>query len=138
MNIGYYAPSYKRPQKSITQRRYPFVKIVVKESEVQEYINNGNDVIACPDSAQGNIARVRNWILDNLLQKHDAVVIIDDDSSGIGYWSKQKYIIMDSDDFQEFFEAMYYLTIEWGYLHFGLNCVTDKGEIGRASCRERV
>ena len=33
MRIKIFAPSYKRPEKSITQITYPFVKLVVRESE---------------------------------------------------------------------------------------------------------
>lgn len=127
MNIGYYSPSYKRNQKSITQIKYPFVKLVVSESEEDQYIENGNEVVVCTDSAQGNIARVRNWILDNLLPKHDAVVVIDDDSNGVGYWEYQKYRQFNPYEFKEFFEEMYILTRDWGFYHFGLNCITDKG-----------
>ena len=53
MKIKIFAPSYKRPEKSITQIIYPFVKLVVRESEAEEYRKNGNDIIVCPDSAQG-------------------------------------------------------------------------------------
>ena len=60
MRIKIFAPSYKRPEKSITQITYPFVKLVVRESEAEEYLENGNDIIVCPDQAQGNISRVRN------------------------------------------------------------------------------
>ena len=52
MRIKIFAPSYKRPEKSITQINYPNVKLVVRESEAEEYIANGNDIIVCPDSAQ--------------------------------------------------------------------------------------
>jgi hypothetical protein len=127
MKIGYFAPSYKRPEKSKTQLIYPFVKLVVRESEGNEYKKNGNDFVICPDSAQGNIARVRNWILDSLLPNFDAVVIIDDDCSGVGYWENQKYYNFDANEFQEFIEGMYILTIDYGFKLFGFNCVLDKG-----------
>ena len=38
MRIKIFAPSYKRPEKSITQINYPNVKLVVRESEAEEYI----------------------------------------------------------------------------------------------------
>ena len=53
MKVKIYAPSYRRPQKSITQTLYPSVKLVVRESEADEYLENDNDIIVCPDSAQG-------------------------------------------------------------------------------------
>lgn len=127
MNIGYFSPSYKRPQKSITQIKYPFVKLIVKESEANDYIKNGNEIIICPNEAQGNIAKIRNYIIDKYLNDFDAIVIIDDDCKGLGYWQKQKYKIFESDELQEFFESMYILTKEFNYKLFGFNCVIDKG-----------
>lgn len=127
MKIGYFIPSYKRPQKSISQIMYPFFKLVVRESDAEEYIKNGNDIVVCPDSAQGNIARIRNYIIDNLMKDYDAIVMIDDDCSYIGYWQNQKYIKMDAEELSEFIESMSVLTKEFNYKAFGLNCLTDKG-----------
>ena len=73
MKIGYFAPSYKRPYKSITQQKYPFVTLIVKEEEAEEYIRNGNTVETCPNEIQGNIARVRNYIIDTYKNKFDAI-----------------------------------------------------------------
>jgi hypothetical protein len=127
MKIGYFSPSYKRPQKSITQIKYPFIKIIVKEDEKKEYLKNGNVINTCPNEIQGNIARVRNFILDNYKNDFDAIVIIDDDCNKIGYWENQKYNIFNEEELQEFFESMYIITKDFGYKYFGLNCVTDKG-----------
>ena len=57
MKVKIFAPSYKRPEKSITQIKYPEVKLVVRESEADEYIANGNDIVICPDTAQGNVSK---------------------------------------------------------------------------------
>lgn len=83
MKVKFYAPSYRRPIKSITQKNYPFVKLVVCESDADSYIENGNDIIVCPDSAQGNVCRVKNWMLDNLFDDADCIIFVDDDCSGI-------------------------------------------------------
>lgn len=127
MKIGYFAPSYKRPEKSKTQILFPFVKIVVKESEADEYIKNGNDIITCPDSAQGNLCRVRNWILDTQMQNFDAIILLDDDYNNVIRWEKQKQIVLNSDMFEETCEEIAILCKDFGYHFFGLNCVTDKG-----------
>jgi hypothetical protein len=37
MKVKFFAPSYKRSEKSISQIKYPFVKLVVRESEAEEY-----------------------------------------------------------------------------------------------------
>jgi hypothetical protein len=127
MKIGYFAPSYKRPQKSSTQILYPFVKIVVKESEANDYIINGNDVIICPDSAQGNLCRVRNWILNNYLENYDAVILLDDDYKNVVRWNNQKKIKLYENEFEELCESLAIICKEYGFYYFGLNCVTDKG-----------
>jgi len=127
MKVKFFAPSYKRPEKSITQIHYPDVKIVVRESEAEEYRANGNDIVVCPDSAQGNLCRVRNWILDNLYDDADCIVIIDDDCSYIGRWEEQSQIKFNMNDLQEFCENIANVTKEMGFHFWGLNCVTDKG-----------
>jgi hypothetical protein len=127
MKVKFFAPSYKRSQKSITQINYPNVKIVVRESEAEEYIKNGNDIVVCPDSAQGNLCRVRNWILDNLCDDADCIVIVDDDCSYIGRWEEQSQIKFNMNDLEEFCENIANITKEIGFHFWGLNCVTDKG-----------
>ena len=127
MNIGYFAPSYKRPEKSKTQILFPFVKIVVKESEAEKYIQNGNKVLVCPDTAQGNLCRVRNWILDTQLNNYDAIILMDDDYNYVIRWEKQKQIKLNADQFQELNEQIGIICKDWGFYYFGLNCVTDKG-----------
>jgi hypothetical protein len=127
MKVKFFAPSYKRPEKSITQINFPDVKIVVRESEAKEYIENGNDVVICPDSAQGNLCRVRNWILNNLYDDADCIVILDDDCSYIGRWENQSKIKFNMNDFSEFCENISNITKEMGFHFWGLNCVTDKG-----------
>ena len=125
--ISFFAPSYKRPQKSITQKVYPMVKLVVRESEAEEYLRNGNDIIVCPDSAQGNASRIRNWILDNLMQDNDAIATLDDDCKGIGLWQYQRKRMLNPEELCEFVESLAILTKDAGLYFFGMNCVLDKG-----------
>tara|TARA_R100001463_G_scaffold15126_11_gene39571 strand:+ start:318 stop:1058 length:741 start_codon:yes stop_codon:yes gene_type:complete len=127
MKVKIFAPSYKRSQKSITQITYPEVKLVVRESEAEEYRNNGNDIIVCPDSAQGNLCRVRNWILNNLYDDADCIVILDDDCRGVGRWDSQNDIKFSQDELLEFCESSAILCDELGYKFWGVNCITDKG-----------
>ncbi len=127
MKVKIYAPSYKRPEKSITQKTYPFVKLVVRESEADEYIENGNDIIICPDSAQGNLCRVRNWILDNLMEDNDCIIILDDDCKYIGRWSNQIKYKFKQECLLDFCEKGSLLCKELNYKLWGLNCISDKG-----------
>lgn len=126
MRVEYYIPSYKRPQKSITQKNYTFAKVVVSEDDADAYKKNGNDIIVVPNSAQGNVCRIRNYILNNV-QNADCCIFMDDDCSGIFIWQKQKKIKLSHTDLQEFCEINTILCIDWGYKLWGLNCVTDKG-----------
>ena len=127
MKIKFFAPSYKRPEKSITQKTYPFVKLVVKESEAQEYIDNGNDIIIVPDEAQGNLCRIRNYILDNLFEDADCLILLDDDCKGIYRWENQKKVKFEPEELLEFVEQMSILCNDFGFKFWGLNCVQDKG-----------
>jgi len=127
MTVKFYAPSYKRPEKSITQKIYPFVKLVVKESEAQEYINNGNDIVIVPNEAQGNLCRIRNYILDHLYEDADCVIILDDDCKGIYRWENQKKVKFEPDELLEFAEQMSILCNDFTFKFWGLNCVQDKG-----------
>ena len=115
MRIKFFAPSYKRPEKSITQKTYPFVKLVVKESESLEYIDNGNDIVIVPDSAQGNLCRIRNYILDNFFEDADCLILLDDDCKGIYRWQDQKKIKFNPEELLEFTEQMTILCDEFGF-----------------------
>lgn len=126
MKVKFFAPSYKRPQKSRTQILYPFVKLVVMESEEKAYRDQGNDVEVCPDPAQGNLCRVRNWILDNLFTDCDSLVLLDDDNYGIGRWEDQEFVTFGEDELMEFSEEMGILCKEWGFYFWGLNCAPNK------------
>lgn len=127
MKIRIVAPSYKRPEKSITQINYPSVKLVVRESEAEEYKKNGNDIIVCPDSAQGNISRVRNWILDNLLDDVDCLIILDDDCKEISRWQDQTNTKLEEEELIKFCQQTSLVCKELGFKLWGLNTVTDKG-----------
>jgi len=127
MKIKFFAPSYKRPQKSITQKTYPFVKLVVRELEAKEYIENNNDIVIVPNEAQGNLCKIRNYILDNFFDDADCLILLDDDCKGISRWQDQKNIKFNKDDLLEFAEQMTILCNDFGFKFWGLNCVSDKG-----------
>lgn len=127
MRIGYFAPSYKRPEASITQKNYPFVVLVVMESEAEEYRANGNNVVTCPDSEQGNLCRVRNWILNTYLGEYDCIVILDDDMSYVARWDRQKKHKFTPDEMEEFCEMGAIMCHDAGLFFWGVNCANDKG-----------
>jgi hypothetical protein len=126
MKVSFFAPSYKRPERSITQKNYPQVKLVVRDSEAEEYIKNGNEIIIVPDSAQGNVSRIRNYIMNNLMGDNDAIVVMDDDCSGVFRWEEGKKVKLTPDELQFISEDLSNLCSEWGYKMWGLSCVPDK------------
>ena len=74
---------------------------MVSESESEYYLQNGNEIVICPDKVQGNLCRVRNWILETYLDRYDAIVILDDDYKNVLRWNQQKTIKIDADSFEE-------------------------------------
>lgn len=123
--IGYYSPSYKRPNGVITQRRYSEVIYVVRESDADDYINNGHKCWVVPDSAQGSVCRIRNYILDNAPE--EKIVLMDDDISGIGKWERQIERVLDEDDFYQFCEIGFIMAEDLGVKYWGMNLLMDKG-----------
>lgn len=65
MQISVCCPSYKRP-KVETLEYLPFCKVYVDGKEFDEYKkqNPGATIIKCKDGVQGNLCRVRNYIID--------------------------------------------------------------------------
>jgi hypothetical protein len=124
-DIGYYSPSYKRAKGVTTQDIYSEVQYVVSESEAKAYEENGHRCWVVPDSAQGSVCRIRNYILDNAPESK--VVILDDDLKGIGVWNKQKSRILEEDEFYEFVEKGFILADDLGIKYWGINLLSDKG-----------
>ena len=82
MKISVNAPSYKRPDDVRTLDYLPFCKIWVDNKEYEEYKkhNPKANIMSCPDGVQGNLCRVRNYILETEFNNGaDVVLIIDDD-----------------------------------------------------------
>ena len=126
--IGFFIPSYKRPVRCRTQQNYPICKMVVRESDREDYIRGGNDIVVVPDSAQGNVSRIKNYILDNFLEVGDldAVVIMDDDHKWISRWSGLTREKLDCDEFVEQVDNLTTLCRDWGYKMWGMNSLADK------------
>jgi hypothetical protein len=100
--------------------------MVVHECEAGAYRSNGYRIVTCPDNLRGNIARVRNWILD---QNKDVrgVVQFDDDVKYIGVWREQKFYKLGADDTEEMIEKGFSLAEQWGMYLWGINMAVDKG-----------
>lgn len=66
MKISVNIPSWHRPNDVKTLEYIPFAKVWVDEGEYDAYKQSypQADIVACPKGIQGNLCRVRNYILD--------------------------------------------------------------------------
>lgn len=134
MNISVCCPSYKRPVVR-TLKYLPFCKVFVDNSEAEEYRthNKGANIIACPDGVQGNVARVRNYILNTEFKNGaDAVCIVDDDINRIARFVIDKetnyayeHKTIETDEFFNFLEKYSILCDEFGFKLWGVNINKD-------------
>ena len=122
-----YAPSYKRCDGVKTHILLPNVIYCVHEFEAQKYIDKGYNVEILPDSIKGNIARVRNYILDNYVKEKG--LIIDDDIECIKRWTlkNDKPKAVKIKDLEEFIEFGFLHCQEFGAKLWGMNIIGDKG-----------
>jgi len=133
MKISINCPSYKRP-KVETLDYIPSCKVWVDNKEYEEYIkeNKGfeNNIISVPDGIQGNLCRIRNYILDNELKNNDVVLIIDDDMQGIyryeqnGNYGYEKYKL-DENQLYSMLEHYSIICEDFGFKYWGVNCNAD-------------
>lgn len=134
MNISVNIPSYKRP-KVLTLDYLPFCKVWVDHKEFENYVtanHEGAQIISCPEGVQGNVSRIRNYILDKEFEAGaDCVIILDDDVRAIGQWVKGEknygYAeeILEADNFMEWAEKYSFLCEEWGLKEWGINVNPD-------------
>jgi hypothetical protein len=123
------SPSYKRASGLKTHKLIPSVVYCVGESEKEDYEEQGVNVITCPDKVNGNIARARNWILDNHANKQ--LLIIDDDIAKIGRHEPDgetyKVNWLTPDDVSDLIQQGFDLCKGFGARLWGLNPASDKG-----------
>ena len=129
MKISVCCPSYKRP-KVETLDYLPFVRVYVDNKEYDEYVNSNPksaDIVSCPNGIQGNLCRVRNYILDEEFKRGvDVVLIIDDDMRGLYYWENKTKHLVKSEDFKMFIEKYSILAKDLGVYFWGVNVNQDK------------
>lgn len=119
-----YAPSYKRSKGVKTHKILPEVIYCVHQFEAEQYKDFNIEIL--PDDIRGNIARVRNYIKDNLIK--DEGLIIDDDIESIKRWDiKDDKPYTKDIELQEFIEQGFNMCKESGAKLWGVNIVGDKG-----------
>lgn len=134
MKISVNCPSYKRP-KVETLDYLPFCKVWVDNKEYDDYIKANpkykDNIISVPDGIQGNVCRIRNYILDKEFEKGiDVVCIIDDDMNGIYYFENENgkaynKKIVNQDEFVQFLEKYSVMCEELGFKLWGVNLNQD-------------
>ena len=119
------SPSWRRPTICTSHRYFKSLRYVVCKSQSQQYIDNGMPVLVCPDKAQGNVSRVRNWILDQA--KGEDLCIVDDDIKHLGVWNGNVHRDLDGDEAEEFIEHGFELARQFKVKMWGVNLLPDKG-----------
>lgn len=109
-------------------------KVWVAESEYEDYIQANprfeKNIIKVPDKVQGNLCRIRNYILDKELPNNDVVLIIDDDFRNVGRFEPignygYNDVLLDEKELYEMLEHYSVLCKDFGFLYWGVNCNKD-------------
>ena len=126
-------PSYRRPKVKSFALFGGNLSVYVDEGEADEYrAANGrfaDRIIAVPKGVQGNVARIRNYILDDCLVKQgaDVVCICDDDMNSIGRFSGGNgRTKLTTDELPPFIARYTWLCREMGFRMWGVNLNADK------------
>lgn len=126
MEISICCPSYKRPKVKVLDY-IKNIKIYIDESELKEYKKENptfNNFVPLKKGIQGNVARVRNYILEDN-KDSDVVVIIDDDINYLGYYERQTLHKMSEKELFGFIEKYTNLCNELGFKLWGVNLNSD-------------
>ncbi len=124
MDFEVYIPSWKRARSMTTKRFMPWAVPVVDEKEADEYREIwGEPIMAIPSEVNGNIARVRNYILDNA--GCDRVLMCDDDYVEIGYFEAGKEHTLRDGQLQAFISNGFNMAEEMGVGLWGLQPQKD-------------
>ena len=136
MNISVCCPSYKRPRVE-TLAYLPFCKVYVAPEEFEDYLEfnpkHQENIIVCDKGVQGNVGRVRNYILDTEFKNGaDVVCLVDDDLKAINHFEMSEDKIYAYEKIKikhtEFLDFIYRFTMlckEWGYMMWGVNINCD-------------
>ncbi|MGG1571612.1 hypothetical protein [Fictibacillus sp. NRS-1165] len=123
--------SYKRAGAVTSDRVFRNAKIVIPESQYEEYKKhhyyNGCELLPIPDWGDGNIVKKRNYIMDHFSDMCDGnMVIVDDDYDEIGYIEGRKLYGLDLDGVDRLLENGFQMCRDLGTVMWGLNVTHDK------------
>lgn len=121
--INIVIPSFHRAHDLKGADYFIMAKYVVPQSQVEEYQDKVgiNRVIGIPDSEDGDIAKKRNWILNNVPRP---LIMIDDDVKCLRYWENREDEYL-SEEFPrtllpQLFRQMVDVAEEFGVKMFGV------------------
>jgi hypothetical protein len=119
-----FVPSYKRAGDVLTRKVIPDSIIAIHEFEEKDYKKKeGGELLIIPDELRGNIAKVRNFILDNA--NDDKIVMLDDDVRAIGYYEDCTQNEMSYNQVLDFIDNGYVMCEELGCRLWGINLQSD-------------
>lgn len=117
-------PSYRRTDNVLTRKWLSSAVLVVCESEADAYRQNqGGEILVLPESKKGNIARIRNWILDTV--DDNEIVMIDDDVWAVGFHERGQQIAVNESRFLEFLRKGFDTARELKCYLWGVNVQSD-------------
>ena len=125
MNFTIYAPTYKRANLCLTHKYLKNVIYVVRESEAKDYEGIHDKIWVVPDTAQGNLSRIRNYVLNNAEGKN--ILLLDDDISNFNRWNGNQSKKLDEQEAYNMIQEGYLLADDLDVVFWGLNCISDKG-----------
>jgi len=123
------SPSYKRANDVKIKTWLPDVTLAVHEFEVAEYKKTyGDNILVLPDETRGNMAKVRQAILDSV-PSGEWVCMMDDDIQEVGYFGKSiglgNHETYDTEQFMEFMDKGTMMAEEVGTTLWGINVSYD-------------
>lgn len=129
MSIGIHVPSFRRAGLATTPAYLPSAVLWVHSDEAEQYAATYPDsaIEVLPDATRGNIAAVRNHILDRRVDRDEVTAMVDDDLDHVAYWEGRERIkVRTEDELLEIVERYSVLAGEWGSPYWGVN--VHKGE----------
>lgn len=133
LKISINCPSYKRP-KVETLEYIGSCKVWVAEREYDDYLaanpNHKDNIISVPNEVQGNVCRIRNYILDHELAENDVVLLIDDDLASVKRFEPEgiygyNEVNVSEDELYDMLAKYSVLCRDFGYKHWGIMCNQD-------------
>lgn len=119
-------PSFGRAGRVTSDAIFHDALIVVPESQAEEYaeqkFRNGCTLVTLPDDRDGNIARKRNWIMD---QYPGNLLIVDDDYDYVGMVENEKQVRLGWESIHDLLLNGFSMARELGTVLWGLNLQVD-------------